>query len=108
MFPSLPPHHDTIPTVPEPSPMSAPAPLHQPPPLTVSKAYPPGRQTPPPQRTPLPPQKSATTLPLPDDLSLLNVPPEYRKKSTNYAVTFNPRLPRTMDVDLVCSIPHPR
>ncbi|KAF7763840.1 hypothetical protein Agabi119p4_8377 [Agaricus bisporus var. burnettii] len=76
------------------------------PPLTTSKPYP---RTPPSQKSSLPPHITTPTTapPLPDDLSLLNVPPEFRKESTDYTITFNPRLPRTMDLDLVCSIPHP-
>lgn len=45
---------------------------------------------------------------MPDDLTLANVPPEYRKETNNWTVAFNPKLPRNMDVDMIYSIHHPR
>ncbi|KXN84635.1 Transcriptional repressor rco-1 [Leucoagaricus sp. SymC.cos] len=63
--------------------------------------------------TPLPPivPNTHTHTPAGDDLLLslnpANAPPGYRKEHNDWAVTFNPKLPRNLDVDLVQSIPHP-
>lgn len=62
------------------------------------------------QSLPTPPPNGKKTSPgpsTPDDLTLSNVPPGYRKELHDWAVTFNPKLPRSLDVNLVQTIPHP-
>lgn len=46
---------------------------------------------------------------MPDELTLDNVPPEYRKNiNGQWIVSFNPKLPKNIDVEMIRSIPHPR
>ncbi|KAF9448137.1 WD40 repeat-like protein [Macrolepiota fuliginosa MF-IS2] len=59
------------------------------------------------QVAPIPPHNSKTAAPpIPDELTLDNVPLEYRKEANGWMVSFNPKLPRDIDVDMVRTIPH--
>ena len=42
----------------------------------------------------------------PDDLSLHNVPPEYRKEGLDWHVVFNPKVKKVLDVNLMHNFAH--
>ncbi|RDB30643.1 Transcriptional repressor tup12 [Hypsizygus marmoreus] len=54
----------------------------------------------------LPPISTSPQAPFVEDLTLNNVPPEFRKEGSDWFAVFNPRIKRTLDISLVHTLIH--
>ncbi|KAG5635710.1 hypothetical protein H0H81_010335 [Sphagnurus paluster] len=54
----------------------------------------------------LPPMNTNPQPPFPEELTLASVPPEYRKEGSDWFAIFNPRVKRSLDINLVHNLSH--